>query len=504
MYGTFMKLYNIKQEGYKFSYSQLFQFLQVNHDILQMEFTDSKIAFKFTGNQATTDGQEHHLGVRWDLYPNNDRSVFYLKRGLTTSDNNESQSNSSKVGVMSATIQTDEQGVSNEATVGCGAVGADDSLPVGEVGNMFSTWLRISPIPVLISHNESFNIEISETDDMNDIVQKFKETYWKIPVPDRDDDLIEETHSKLINITDECFQFTVSQLMQLLCAFKGDFMFENANHQHCFLIFQVKGGERLRLLRLLVHYDIGSNSFSVIKSKEKVPGVTYRVTIPEDANRGPMFEKFLSLPEIIRKLNDFCALEPPPPAIHPSVHETYTKLMNLTKDVYLFSPSQLCQLLIVYRFCFRVYFIQGGHIGCRYKTENLLDHCPMTLLLKYSHDTGLFSVKNKACGMHNHDLIPYSQIVSHTDSQIPNENIQVGRGKRISPFKSAKKHITVEIPEDKNKRLSLDKSASLKAILNQVTDICENEIPQNFIHPSIYETYSKLMKMDDEDIFYVD
>ncbi|GME71573.1 unnamed protein product [Ambrosiozyma monospora] len=169
MYGTFMKLYNIKQEGYKFSYSQLFQFLQVNHDILQMEFTDSKIAFKFTGNQATTDGQEHHLGVRWDLYPNNDRSVFYLKRGLTTSDNNESQSNSSKVGVMSATIQTDEQGVSNEATVGCGAVGADDSLPVGEVGNMFSTWLRISPIPVLISHNESFNIEISETDDMNDI-----------------------------------------------------------------------------------------------------------------------------------------------------------------------------------------------------------------------------------------------------------------------------------------------------------------------------------------------
>ncbi|GMG55617.1 unnamed protein product [Ambrosiozyma monospora] len=292
----------------------------------------------------------------------------------------------------------------------------------------FMSELAEIAVPVRIPENKSFEISLDECNTLRDIVEKLRH-YQANSLrnePETPNPLVTETYLQLMNIKDEIYKFTISQILQLLCAYKG--FFEKLNQSlnqsgyGCHITFkQEDNGQITGFSRLILRYDVDTKWFYLRKSAHLTSTDSWEnskvsigrnsihsvipVTIPEDDNIkfGPHES---SLKGIINELKRVSWKRDIPAVIPQPINKTYSDLFEVTTKVYQFSISQMVQFVTVYRLCFRMKCNtsdNSAYLLCRMKDETGFVNCPGRLLLKFDPDIGVFNVRTST-HKHNHDM----------------------------------------------------------------------------------------------------
>ncbi|GMG19302.1 unnamed protein product [Ambrosiozyma monospora] len=192
------------------------------------------------------------------------------------------------------------------------------------------------------------------------------------------------------------FKFTSSQLLQLFFICMSNFTFSSNIKKSIYLYCTCKLDTQKRCpVVYAIHYDAQNNVYYVRPTKdiththdfdmaiERIKSIGYglpvkdngirttnisrrvnmlnrkarvgiQVDIPEDYRFSMKISQQMESKEIVLALKQLVNNVPMSKSIHPKIHYTYEKLLNITDEVYTFTCSQLCQILQVYQQCFRL------------------------------------------------------------------------------------------------------------------------------------------------------
>ncbi|GME85650.1 unnamed protein product [Ambrosiozyma monospora] len=215
------------------------------------------------------------------------------------------------------------------------------------------TELKGLAIPATIPERKAFEIQIKPGSCLKEVMESMKDFYSKASPKSHLEKSIKETHSNLVNIKNKIYKFTISQLLQLLVAYKGLFIIKN-HARRSYITFKSKTPKRcLHFFKLLLRYDQEENliyvrnsdipSCTIATTYSMVPfGGSYElsttsipVTIPEDENVTLDLDSDGSFEDVAKELDTFCKermVPQPGDKVHRSFRDTFKKLSKMNDE----------------------------------------------------------------------------------------------------------------------------------------------------------------------------
>ncbi|GMG27177.1 unnamed protein product [Ambrosiozyma monospora] len=387
------------------------------------------------------------------------------------------------------------------------------------------TELKGLAIPVRIPERKSFDVQIDPGSNLKEVMDVMKQFYSKASPTDCVDDSIKETHSKLVNIRDEIYKFTFSQLLQLLTAYKGLFLLKN-HGKRSYITFKSKSTKRcLHFFKLLLRYDQDegliylrnsdlpsctiATTYSMVPFGEisELSKTSIPITIPEDENVKLNIDSNASMNEVARELDVFCKdrkasqqLE----NIHSSFHDTVSKLSTMNDEVYRFTMSQLLQFLTAYHSNSDVvYFDTVYYMRFRFDDNPVpLKNASAKFPMQYQPDTGTFYVKKMIPLENGNDKdafdddssaqtrIKVFEIINGRNREFKVDDWNLSQGYTAERFLA--NSVPVEIPQDNTLPVQFSADLPMREIVESLREKCKNMKPPVENHRSIHRMYANL------------
>ncbi|GME85235.1 unnamed protein product [Ambrosiozyma monospora] len=306
-----------------------------------------------------------------------------------------------------------------------------------------------------------------------------------------------------MNIKDETYSFTVSQLLQFLCAYCDSCSLIYRKTRSYIMVKLLKSGQPIGLLRTLLIYDPAHCRFHLFSvplfqsdkkllsemKKQRNHDAAIPVKIPEN-------EKFLFRPDKsntkTKYLTEYTLDMSDPIPFHPSFNETYSKVLNITTEEYEFTSSQFMQFLVVF---WSEFWCSSEHldIGCLSRDQFTRERCCAGLSATYEAVQDKFYLKRRTSHTHNHAVTGY-QTPDGTNVDIRTK-IEKIYGLYVYPrstidFFISRASVPVDIPEING--LPIESNAGIDATLSLIKKD-PNLVTVPYSHDtSIHLTYAKL------------
>ncbi|GMG40462.1 unnamed protein product [Ambrosiozyma monospora] len=360
------------------------------------------------------------------------------------------------------------------------------------------------------------------------------------------------------------YKFTPSQLLQMLFLFLKNFSDSNCKKKSIYLFCSCKLDTQKRCpVVFAIHYDVDNNVYYVRPTKDvehshdfevamdrikslgfgtlKVTGKILttggimrrinmlsrkarfgiHVDIPEDSRFSMEFTPELESKDIVSKLRQLVASMPISNTVHPSVHETYQNLFNVSDEVYILTCSQLCQVLQVYRMCLRLEIIDYSYssnltctpsmpgslfnIGtCNFRWTLTLDYVRSQFYITYLAGEHTHGIEHGAlkCGV-DPSVFGVTKIRPRTvlpvKRRVRPEKRKHLRGKHniptfkltLSLLEMANCAEAVDIPDDPSFNFRIGPNMTDKGFLASLKDKYFMRVKPNVVHPSIHKIFAQ-------------
>ncbi|GMG41095.1 unnamed protein product [Ambrosiozyma monospora] len=499
IHSAFIKLFEMEKEVFSFSYSQLCQLLRVYHKTFFIHARRSTITFSCVPQPL----DDLKCNVQWDLCPNDSRSVFRLTKPLPVKHNHDIGKCAKRVGISpnvlgSTSDESDEESEEDE----------DIETVSPKPGTKDTGRRTAGAIPVGIPENKLFHIDIEPNMTPKERTKMLNQYVLGGSFPNSDDASISETFKKLMNIKDEIYSFTVSQLLQFLCAYHNTFSLFYKKPKTYILFKLTDGGQLIRLLRIvMIYYPVQRcfHLFSVplnhsdkraisIRTRQRNHDASIPVKIPENEKLRFMPDKFNTKAKSPKSLTEYSLDVNVPIPFHPSFNETYLNIFNMKNEEYEFTSSQFIQFLIVFwtEFWSNSQILETSIIVCFSRNDSTQERCSATFTAVYEPDQDKFYVRRRSCH-HNHVATGYQTTDGTNVSTRTKIEKLYGIYSFLRPtidFFISISAVSVDIPEING--LPIDSNTGLESTLYLIRKDPNLVCPPSNHHSSIHLTYAKL------------